>query len=321
MLFGTKKLYKETAVLSEILEPGDSLTEEELQNIKQQVFQAIKAGSPAVSPRYFWKLRIQKVFRYTISFLLGVSLVGGTAFASNTSKPGDFLYPVKRVKEKVELSVAASEEARADLEIKFAQNRLEELHELATKEDSGVTYQTDQSSADLVSPSTAPVSLITSTSIESASGTPKQPENSRQKNSKRKQLEIRAEADAQAQVNNALGGLGRLYNRLKAKGDAKAAAGVQASIFKLKNRARAEHLNVEDDSNDHPNKLEPGQAGIPKADDNPKPTTTNESQGQRGWESKERVKIQLTPGDSQPLEAPSSLRINGNLDNNLEIKD
>ncbi len=55
---------------------------------------------------------------------------GGTAYASQSSLPGDALYPVKLVTEDVQTTVALDQERKAELETKFANRRLEEIQKL-----------------------------------------------------------------------------------------------------------------------------------------------------------------------------------------------
>ncbi len=65
--------------------------------------------------------------RYIIATLIGLSIVGGTAFAAGNAKPGDLLFPVKKAGEQLQLSFTASDQARAALQAKFAQERVDEL--------------------------------------------------------------------------------------------------------------------------------------------------------------------------------------------------
>ncbi len=73
--------------------------------------------------------------RVAVSVLIVVVLLStlttGTAFAAQSSLPGDMLYPVKTVTEDVRLLMADGSVAKAELNLKFAQTRLEEMSKLA----------------------------------------------------------------------------------------------------------------------------------------------------------------------------------------------
>lgn len=88
--------------------------------------------SYGIPPRYAWA-------RIAVSVLIGVILFssagGGTAIAAQTSLPGDLLYPVKTVTEDARLLVAGDSIAKTDLNLEFAQNRLEELNELVNRDE------------------------------------------------------------------------------------------------------------------------------------------------------------------------------------------
>jgi len=65
--------------------------------------------------------------------LVGIMLFGGasaTAFASQSSLPGDALYPVKMGLEQTRISLANDAYAQAKLHLQFAQRRLDEIKEL-----------------------------------------------------------------------------------------------------------------------------------------------------------------------------------------------
>jgi hypothetical protein len=78
--------------------------------------------------------------RIPISILIAVILLstiaGGTAYASQSSLPGDLLYPVKTTTEDVRLFLAGNPSMKAELSLKFAQHRLEEMNQLANKDQS-----------------------------------------------------------------------------------------------------------------------------------------------------------------------------------------
>ena len=57
---------------------------------------------------------------------------GGVVAASNDSLPGDFLFPVDLVVEKVKISLA-SENKKSDLKLKFAEERISEIKHISDK--------------------------------------------------------------------------------------------------------------------------------------------------------------------------------------------
>lgn len=58
----------------------------------------------------------------------------GTVYASNRALPGDPLYPVKTAAERIQLTLAFSQETSAELQLDFAGRRLEEAARLVDKE-------------------------------------------------------------------------------------------------------------------------------------------------------------------------------------------
>lgn len=71
------------------------------------------------------------------SFLILSSLALGVSVAALQSLPGQPIYPVKKVVERVQLKLTADEAEKTNLEIKFANNRLEELEKLILQNQQG----------------------------------------------------------------------------------------------------------------------------------------------------------------------------------------
>ena len=84
------------------------------------------------SARFFYSLRLKPV-RIIVPLFALVFLTGGiTVFAAEFSLPGDLLYPVKiKAAEPLMSVLAFSDEAKAELSVKFTERRLEEAEELA----------------------------------------------------------------------------------------------------------------------------------------------------------------------------------------------
>ncbi|MDO8885389.1 DUF5667 domain-containing protein [Candidatus Oleimmundimicrobium sp.] len=61
------------------------------------------------------------------AILIVVLLSGGTVMASASSLPGDLLYPVKIATEEVQLFLTFNKTAKAELHLKFAEKRLNEI--------------------------------------------------------------------------------------------------------------------------------------------------------------------------------------------------
>lgn len=85
-----------------------------------------------IPPQYAWARIALSVF---IVVILLSTLGGGTAFAAQSSLPGDLLYPVKTGTEDARLLIAGDSIAKVDLNLEFAQNRLEELSELVNSDE------------------------------------------------------------------------------------------------------------------------------------------------------------------------------------------
>lgn len=70
-----------------------------------------------------WNQRTIRMF--LIAAIIIVAGIG-TVRASESTEPGDTLYPVKLLTEDVELGLTTDDEAQGDLQAEFAENRLEE---------------------------------------------------------------------------------------------------------------------------------------------------------------------------------------------------
>lgn len=80
-----------------------------------------------------------KTFRLVISLVgslaIILSLAVGTAVAALQSVPGQPLYPLKKVVENLQLHLATNEAERADLQLQFASERLDELTQVLENPD------------------------------------------------------------------------------------------------------------------------------------------------------------------------------------------
>jgi uncharacterized protein (DUF433 family) len=89
--------------------------------------------APIVSP-YQFIFNISKNMTALVIALLLVIGSGGTALASDAARPGDFLFPLERTLEDVQMRLALSEESKLKLSERLTKERLEELREIVDEE-------------------------------------------------------------------------------------------------------------------------------------------------------------------------------------------
>jgi len=193
----------------------DSLSTSELAVNKSRILQAMTLPwSEKEEPGYFWTEKREKAARYVISALLGLTLLGGTAFASSTALPGGSLYPVKRLEEKLEYALAFSQSDKAQVQYNTAQDRLEELSALTLEQ---VTVASPQQPGQSV-PTPVEQALADSS------------------------LETKARADAAAEVTSALSMLRVAQSNALASGNSLVAAAFSQDISNLTMRALKLHV-------------------------------------------------------------------------------
>ena len=222
MIFSEKGFEKEIKALKEQGGFGDALSEQEMAKGKQRMMMEVGKPNSAAAHSLSWREKNHNLIRYIVSIGVGLSLVGGTTFASNGTLPGDPLYPIKRVKEKIELALAATDQAKADLEITFAQKRLDELQSLSQK-----FLPNHQGN-----PSSTPGAANNQDAIDGI-------------------VKTKAQINAEADFNSALDGLKNLQEKFDSQGNQKDAADIQAKILKLQSSAALEHLKLNNDIDDN----------------------------------------------------------------------
>ncbi|MCX6740479.1 MAG: DUF5667 domain-containing protein [Candidatus Parcubacteria bacterium] len=82
----------------------------------------------------FFKRLTVSLYKPVAGFILVFGIVLGsyvmTVGATKNSLPGDFLYPIKITSERMKINLANNDEKKANLEIAFAERRLEELQKI-----------------------------------------------------------------------------------------------------------------------------------------------------------------------------------------------
>ena len=117
------------------IEGGESrLPDESRARISSAIMSATKDSRSRTAAWHFPVLTFRTAG--TIAAVLAGVLVagGGTVYASQRSMPGDALYPVKTGTESVQLALTFGAESKADLRLKLAQKRVDEM---ATQASSG----------------------------------------------------------------------------------------------------------------------------------------------------------------------------------------
>ena len=84
--------------------------------------------------RHGWYTGWARAVAIVVAVILCISAAGtGTAYASQSSLPGDTLYPVKLGTEQLQRVITFNDAAEVELELKFANTRLEEIEAIAGK--------------------------------------------------------------------------------------------------------------------------------------------------------------------------------------------
>lgn len=243
MIWDTKKFNREAGRLKELFGQNDALTKAELASIKQRVVLAVQNLPNPIAYKAGVKTpNLEAVARQAIAILLGLSLIGGTAFASDRAIPGDVLYPVKRATESLRLGLALTDQSRANLKAQFAGERINELKEL--KNESLQSGKNSPPPAASNSPSStqqiiAPVPTTT-------------PQNPKPQNG-HGSLETQAQAEASMEVNSALSALQKVKTKLEAQGNSTAAGAVSQNITKLQSDAQSQGIKINFDGDDSQN--------------------------------------------------------------------
>ncbi|HYC79736.1 MAG TPA: DUF5667 domain-containing protein [Candidatus Binatia bacterium] len=126
------------SILSNI--PKANIPKPNLLRAKNKVLDRISLPNETASDNAFFRF-IPRFVRLTGGivggFMIVLSMTIGTAVAALESVPGQPIYPLKKIVENVQLKLATSEEQKTNLQIKFANNRLDELETILQKQKEG----------------------------------------------------------------------------------------------------------------------------------------------------------------------------------------
>jgi hypothetical protein len=125
--------------------PKTRIPAPDLTRVKNQVFDKISIPAEVQTEvrsdkKNFWA-NLPSMIRLTSTavgtLLILISLGIGTAVAALQSVPGQTLYPLKKVVENIQLRLTSDPSAKTNLQIQFANNRLEELTSVIEKNKAG----------------------------------------------------------------------------------------------------------------------------------------------------------------------------------------
>ena len=134
MISSTQKFNKELNALQTVKQfPNNLLHPLRQEQIKQKILGKITNTRQAISRVGFPLNKKKFILRYVLPAALGISLVGGSAFASASALPGDTLYPVKEIKEQTMEILAPSKLYYAQLHARYGKTLISELDQLKAK--------------------------------------------------------------------------------------------------------------------------------------------------------------------------------------------
>lgn len=236
-MFNINKFNKEIEAVKKLREAQSNLSLEKQEEIKSRILNTIASQSLEEEPESFWFKYHRKAVQYSLVLVICLMVFGSTAFASSNALPGEILYPVKRVTEKLQLNVATSEEAKVNLQARFAQKRLQELGELHKR--TSIEILPAQIVESTSTPATTTLEGIVNIKKELKFNKVKLQET---------EVEKKAKEEARVEVKEALENLRKVYKKLEAKGEIKKAEVLQKNITNLKDNAFERDIKDEDKS-------------------------------------------------------------------------
>lgn len=122
-----KQFYKDHIARDKNVAP---LSDDAKLRLKSEIFSklGVQSAELSVADKTDAWGKISKMFLrgYVLAPLLIVIFVTGTTIVSANALPGDTLYPIKRQVENARLFIAPTEESKLNLQVNFAEKRLEE---------------------------------------------------------------------------------------------------------------------------------------------------------------------------------------------------
>lgn len=139
-----KQFYKD----SQSADSNVVLSDAAKQNVKDKIFSNLGTQSVIEEvPISVWSKLSRTALRgYVLAPLVILLFVTGTTIASADALPGDPLYSVKRKVENARLFIAPTEEAKLELEVNFAQKRLDEDEKVNKHNNSANELQVNEDS-------------------------------------------------------------------------------------------------------------------------------------------------------------------------------
>lgn len=134
MILNERNFNKEIQEIKKISVPG--MNPDQKKRRENLLMAAIGAETNQTTERNIKQERkfsmnpMNPIARYALTTFVGLGLVGGTVFASNAAKPGDFLFPVKRAAETARVKMTISQESQAELQGDIAEKRIEEVEQV-----------------------------------------------------------------------------------------------------------------------------------------------------------------------------------------------
>jgi hypothetical protein len=149
--------------------PKARIPEADLTRIKNQIFDRISTHVeplPVAKSKFsfsFFKLASGAVGTLLIVVSLGI----GTAVAALQSQPGQTIYPLKKIVENIELTLTHDPTAKANLQIQFANTRLDELATVLERKEAGEI--SDNETQKIISETVADLQKTTAAALDSSS--------------------------------------------------------------------------------------------------------------------------------------------------------
>ncbi len=151
----------EIAKTVEPVDPGPS-PEFKMRAKKRLLEEMNSSPSPARFPWSSWSnsFRLAGAFSRSLAFGIAAVVLGasGVVYGSNSSLPGDLVYPVKTGIEKLQVAAARSPEARAEVTMKLARSRTDEVMALSFA-DVSVNTKTIEAGRNLIDASLKTIAL------------------------------------------------------------------------------------------------------------------------------------------------------------------